>query len=86
MQRHSGHTRPRLPEIDYPGYFEIRRVAHSGLVYIANRIVYVSHLLVGQDVGLEQIDDKQWEAYFSFYRLGRINLPKRTGGYCRVQV
>lgn len=76
----------RLPEIDYPGYFEIRRVAHSGLVYIANRIVYVSHLLVGQDVGLEQIDDKQWEAYFSFYRLGRINLPKRTGGYCRVQV
>ena len=76
----------RPPDIEYPGYFEVRRVANSGLVYIANRVVYVSHLLVGHDIGLEQIDENQWEAYFSFYRLGRINLPKRAGGYCRVRV
>lgn len=76
----------RLPGIDYPGYFDVRRVAHSGLIYIGNRVVYVSHLLVGQDIGLEQIDEARWEAYFSFYRLGRIELPKHKGGYCRVRV
>ncbi|AWN15537.1 hypothetical protein [Salinisphaera sp. LB1] len=76
----------RLPGIDYPGYFDVRRVAHSGLIYIGNRVMCVSHLLVGQDIGLEQIDEARWEAYFSFYRLDRIELPKHKGGYCRVRV
>lgn len=76
----------RLPDIDYPGHFDVRRVAHSGLIYIGNRIVYVSHLLVGQDIGLEQLDERRWDAFFSFYRLGRIELPLHKGGYCRVRV
>ena len=77
-----------LPSIQYPGYFDTRRVTPNGVIYLNNRLVYISHLLRRQDVGLEQIDDGQWEVYFSFYRLGRITLRPdlKPGGYCAIRV
>ena len=53
---------------------------------LANRLVQVSHLLKGQDIGLEQIDDDRWRVYFSFYPLGRIELPRHSKGYGRIRV
>lgn len=75
-----------LPAIEYPGYFETRRVSPSGAIYLRNRHIYVAYLLAGEYVGLEQIDDDRWEAYFSFYRLGRITLPAKPQNYCSIQV
>lgn len=80
------HYPSKLPEIDYPGYFDTRRVSPNGVIYIGNRNVYISHLLRGQDIGLEQIDDDQWEVYFSFYRLGRVTLPTKSQSYCSIFV
>lgn len=51
----------------------------AGLIYLNNRIVYISALLHREDVGLEQIDDHQRELYLSFYRLGRKNCPQTAG-------
>lgn len=77
-----------VPAIEYPGYFDTRRVTPNGVIYLNNRLVYISHLLRRQDVGLEQIDDGQWEVYFSFYRLGRITLSPnlKPRGYCSIRV
>lgn len=76
----------KRPEIAYPGYFETRRVSPAGLIYLNNRIVYISGLLDREHVGLEQIDDDPWEVYFSFYRLGWIKLAHKPQGYCSISV
>ena len=35
--------------------------------------VNVSSVLIGEHVGLEEVDDGQWDVDFGNYRLGRLN-------------
>ena len=44
-----------------------------GLVYCRNKMVYVSHLLKGHSVGLNEIDTGQWEVYFGPVKLGSFD-------------
>jgi len=38
-----------------------------------NTRVLVSHILAGEYVGLEEIDDGIWEVYYGPIRLGRLD-------------
>jgi len=70
----------RLPEVEYPGYFEVKPVSTSGVVYAHNGQVYVSNLLVGERVGMEEVDDGVWDIYFGPVRLGGFSLRDKKGG------
>lgn len=70
----------RLPEPEYPGYFVTHRVSSTGVIYAHNGQVYLSHLLAGERVGLEQIDDGVWDAYFGPIRLGTYNQRQPRSG------
>jgi transposase InsO family protein len=59
--------------VTYPEYFTIRRVQRNGVVYVRGHCVYVTQLLEGYDVGLNEISQGVWEVYFGSLRLGRFD-------------
>ncbi len=66
-----------LPSLEYPGHFEVRLVSRNGGIRWSARWVNVSHVLGGQYVGLEPVDDGLWDVYFGSLKLGRFDERKR---------
>ncbi len=58
---------------EYPDRFEVRYVSANGGIRWHKKWVNVSSVLIGQHIGLEEVDDGQWDVYFANYRLGRLN-------------
>lgn len=63
----------KLPPVTYPGHYEVRRVRGNGDIKLRGDRWYVSAILVGHRVGLEEIDDGLWSLYFGRLLLGRWN-------------
>lgn len=59
--------------LDYPGHFEIRRVSGDNTMRWKSRKVFVSTLLRGYHVGLEQVGDGVWSVYFGPVHLGWLD-------------
>jgi transposase InsO family protein len=60
----------RLPLIEYPPHFEVRRVSRNGGIRWQHHRVPVSHLLLEEYIGFEEIDDGVWTVYFGMVTLG----------------
>jgi putative transposase len=63
----------RLPPLEYPGHYEVRRVSHNGGIRWHKQWVNVSQTLGGEYIGLVEIDDGEWDVYFGPLRLGRFH-------------
>jgi putative transposase len=63
----------RLPDIEYPSHYEVRRVAANGCIKLWNTDIFLSQALLGQDIGLIEEDDDRWATYFGSLRLGVID-------------
>jgi transposase InsO family protein len=59
--------------LTYPDYFVKRRVQRCGVVSLRGHRVYITHLLEGYDVGLNEIAQGIWEVYFGPLRLGQFD-------------
>jgi len=70
----------KVLELSDPAHFDVRAVATNGAVCVHNGQLYVSHLLRGERVGLEQVGDGIWDVYFGPVRLGGFNLRDVKGG------
>lgn len=66
--------KPPLPEYDY--CFTVRQVRSNGCIKLYGKFFYVTELLAGQPVGLEEVDDGKIKIYYSFYPIGIIDLKK----------
>jgi putative transposase len=62
----------KLPALEYPDRFEVRYVSANGGIRWNRRWVNVSTVCIGEDVGLEEIDDGIWNVYFGPLKLGRL--------------
>jgi hypothetical protein len=60
----------RLPAIEYPGDFEVRKVRSSGDILWKGQWFFVSESLVGEPIGFEQVDNTCWVAHFGPVELG----------------
>jgi putative transposase len=60
------------PPLEYPDRFEVRYVSANGGIRWNHQWVNVSHVCVGEYVGLEEIDDGVWNVYFGPLKLGRL--------------
>jgi len=70
----SNRTYPsRVPEVEYPRGFIVRRVRYAGTIKWQGRFVYVSHVLRGEPVGLYQTGEDTWSVYFGTLQLGRLD-------------
>jgi transposase InsO family protein len=63
----------RLAPLEYPSHYEVRRVSHNGGIRWRCTWVNVSQTLGGEEVGLLEIDDGEWDVYFGPLRLGRFH-------------
>jgi len=63
----------RLPALEYPGHYEVRRVSHNGGIRWHKQWVNISQTLGGEYIGLVEIDDGEWDIYFGPLRLGRLH-------------
>ena len=63
----------RLHAPTYPDRFEVRYVSANGGIRWKNSWVNVTSALIGEYVGLEEIDEGIWEVYFGSKRLGRLH-------------
>jgi putative transposase len=58
----------RVPEPEYPATMEVRKVRDRGAIsWRGHRHVFLSETLIGERVGLEQIDDECWKVYFAAF-------------------
>lgn len=72
--RSSERTYPkRLPPMQYPGHFEIRRGGPSGAIYWKGKKPFIGKVFCGEDLGLEEIDDGIWSVYFGPLLLCRFD-------------
>lgn len=74
-------TRPllsKLPEISYPNHFEIRFVRSNGEIKWAGKKHFISELLYGEPVGIEQIDEAKIAIYFSKLNIKIIDLKSEN--------
>ena len=60
----------RLPPIEYSGALIRRKVQKRGEIYLHGNRVFLSEALAGQVVGLDPIDDDQFDIYFADIKLG----------------
>ena len=63
----------KLPEMAYPDRFEVRYVSANGGIRWHRQWVNVSSALLGEYVGLEEIDDGVWDVYFGVKKIGRLH-------------
>lgn len=62
----------KLPQIEYPAHFEVRRVSKNSGMKWNNHRICVSYLLADEYVGLEEVDNGIWNVYFGPVWLGRF--------------
>jgi hypothetical protein len=64
---------PKLPPLDYPAHFLVKRVTDPGTMRFEQRLVYLANALDNYQVGLEEIDDGIWSIYFDTVLLARFD-------------
>jgi transposase InsO family protein len=67
----------QLPALEYPGHFEVRRVRSAGDIKWGGAPLFLSDVLTGQDVGLEEVDDGVWTLYLATVAIARVDVRTR---------
>jgi hypothetical protein len=67
----------RLSPLEYPGHYELRRITAPGVMWWHSKPTVVSTVLIGETIGLEPIDDGEWDLHFGPIRLGRFDERTR---------
>jgi len=63
----------RLREIEYGDEYAVRKVRSTGEIRWRGRLIYVSEALMGEPVGLKEVEGGQWQLYFSCYQIALLN-------------
>ena len=64
----------RLAELVYPDHWQIRRVRHNGEIRWRGEQLFISEVLTGEPLGLQETDDEgMWSLHFGPILLGTIN-------------
>jgi putative transposase len=67
----------RVPPVEYPGHFEVRRVSSNGCISWDDQPLFLTESLAREDVGFEEIDDALWTLYFGMVALARFDERQR---------
>ena len=61
------------PKMDYPDFFMRRKVSSGGNIKLKDRPVFISNALLGETIGIYEIDHDVWSINYSFAELGRYD-------------
>jgi putative transposase len=62
-----------ISPLEYPGHFEVRRVSRNGGIRWKTHWLNISHALIEEYVGFEEVNDGIWSLYFGPLLLGRFD-------------
>lgn len=62
----------RLPPIDYPGHYLVKRITSGGTFRFGRRLLFLATPLEGYDVGLDEVEDGVWSIYFCQVLIARF--------------
>ena len=65
-----------LPAVEYDLDFEVRRVQENGRIKLKSRRFYVGRAFTGEPVGLLQVGEAVWDAYYCHQRIARFDLTQ----------
>ena len=68
----------RTPGVEYPQTITTRSVRTNGYIRWKGSMLFLSEILVGQTVGLEQLDQRYWSVYFGPQLLAILDDYNRT--------
>ena len=68
----------RLPMLEYPAHVEVRRITVSGEIRWQTERIFLSHVLQGEYVGLEETNDGEWTISLGPLRLGYYRPADRA--------
>lgn len=55
----------RVPKVEYPSAMQVRKVLPKGeIAFLGHRHLFLTEVLIGEHVGLLQLDDRHWKVYF----------------------
>ena len=60
-------------EISYPPHFEVRKISQDTTIRWKSQKVFVTNLLCGEHIGLEEVGDGLWSVYFGPIHLGWLD-------------
>jgi len=60
------------PGLDYPLFYERRQVRRGGEIKWRGELVFISEVLAGEPIGLDETANGVWSVYFGPIELGRI--------------
>ncbi len=63
----------RIADVEYPGHYEVRQVRSDGRIKWQGGYLFVSEVLIGEPVGLEEVDDGIWSLCFGPLLLARFD-------------
>ena len=63
----------RLPPLEYPGHFLVKRVTNAGTFRFKHRLLFIANALKQHHIGLEEVDDGIWSIYFNRVLLARLD-------------
>jgi len=63
----------KLPEVQYEPGVTIRQVRRRGQIKWKGQLIYLTHVLANEPVGLKLIDEDKWELRYSFHLLGVLD-------------
>lgn len=64
---------PKLTELEYPSHHALRGIRSDGSIKWKTSNFYVSAALIGEVVGVEEMDDQLWHLHFGSLLLGVID-------------
>jgi transposase InsO family protein len=73
----------KLRPVEYDEADTVRRVRHNGEIKWQGQFLYVSQVLAKEPIGFRQINESQWQIYFSFYLLGTYDERTAKIQSCR---
>jgi len=79
-ERYIGSDRPyptRLPALEYPGHFIVRKVSSAGRIRIDGAAYFIGRVLGGQYIGLEPATGDTLTVHFGAYAIGTMHQPSK---------
>jgi hypothetical protein len=68
-----------MPKIEYPSYMQVRHVRTNGCIKWHGRMLFVSEVLTGEHIALDEIDDSRHALYYADVPLAI--LDNNTGSF-----
>lgn len=62
-----------LPQPEYPGHFETRLVRHAGSFRFRGFDLFLSEVLAGEWIALDEVDDGVWGVYYFEHLLAKLD-------------